>query len=104
MENGILIQNAEQLKDKIYLIRGIQVVLDIDLAFSFANKTIYIVDNYIFLKTLVLLINANQNVAVTVFSDNLNNGLHKVEFNDFCREYPGLKIDGLNKDCFAIFE
>lgn len=46
--------------------------------YGLANITIYIVDNYISLKTLVLFKNAKQNVAVTVFSDNVNNGLHKV--------------------------
>ena len=61
--------------------------------YTLANKSIYIVDNYISLKTLILFKNAKQNVAVTIFSDNVNNGLHKVEFNDFCKEYPGLKID-----------
>ena len=61
--------------------------------YTLANKSIFIVDNYISLKTLVLFKNAKQNVAVTIFSDNTNNGLHKVEFDDFCKEYPGLKID-----------
>lgn len=61
--------------------------------YTLANKSIYIVDNYISLKTLVLFKNAKQNVTVTIFSDNVNNGLHEVEFNDFCKEYPGLKID-----------
>jgi hypothetical protein len=61
--------------------------------YTLANKSIFIVDNYISLKTLVLFKNAKQNVSVTIFSDNTNNGLHKIEFNDFCKEYPGLKID-----------
>ena len=61
--------------------------------YTLANKTIYIVDNYISLKTLVLFKNAKQNVAVTIFSDNTNNGLHKVEYDDFCKEFPGLKVD-----------
>lgn len=61
--------------------------------YTLANKTIYIVDNYISLKTLVLFKNAKQNVAVTIFSDNTNNGLHKIEYDDFCKEFPGLKVD-----------
>ena len=61
--------------------------------YTLANKTIYIIDNYISLKTLILFKNAKQNVAVTIFSDNTNNGLHKVEYDDFCKEFPGLKID-----------
>ena len=28
-----------------------------------------------------------------IFTDNIHNGLHKVEFDDFCKEYSGLKID-----------
>lgn len=60
--------------------------------YTLANKTI-IIDNYISLKTLILFKNAKQNVAVTIFSDNTNNGLHKDEYDDFCKEFPGLKID-----------
>ena len=60
--------------------------------YTLANKTITIIDNYISLKTLVLFKHAKQNVSVTIFTDNINNGLHKVEFDDFCKEYSGLKI------------
>ena len=192
LENEILIQNSEQLKDKIYLIRGVQVMLDSDLAeiygystkafnqqvknnlekfdedfmfqltkeeydsilrssfltleqgkyskylpYAFTEQGVYmlmtvlkgelatkqsktlvrlfkqmkdyvvenqqVVSQRDFLRlslqtadnaqNLVLFKNAKQNVAVTVFSDNVNNGLHKVEFDDFCKEFPGLKID-----------
>lgn len=77
--------------------------------YGLANRTIYIVDNYISLKTFVLFKNAKQNVVVTVFSDNVNNGLHKVEFDDFCKEYPGLKIDvrqagGIFHDRYIILD
>ena len=61
--------------------------------YSLANKSIYIVDNYISLKTLVLFKHAKQNIEVTIFSENKNKGLHKLEFDDFCKEYPGLKIN-----------
>ena len=61
--------------------------------YTLANKTITIIDNYISLKTLVLFKHAKQNVSVTIFTDNINNGLHKVEFDDFCKEYSGLKIN-----------
>ena len=84
-----------------------------DLAFqqiyTLANKSIYIVDNYISLKTLVLLKNAKQIVTVTVFSDNINHGLHQVEFDDFCKEFSGLKIDlrqsgGIFHDRYIILD
>ena len=60
--------------------------------YALANKSIAIIDNYISLKTLVLFKHAKQNVLVTIFTDNTNNGLHKLEFEDFCKEYSGLKI------------
>ena len=61
--------------------------------YSLANMSITIIDNYISLKTLVLFKHAKENVSVTIYTDNTNNGLHKVEFDDFCKEYSSLKID-----------
>lgn len=77
--------------------------------YTLANKSIFIVDNYISLKTLVLFKHARQNVDVMIFSDNINSGLHKVEFNDFCKEFPGLKIDlkqagGIFHDRYIILD
>jgi len=83
-QSKALVRLFKKMKD--YVVENQQI-------YTLANKSIFIVDNYISLKTLVLFKNAKQNVAVTIFSDNTNNGLHKVEFDDFCKEYPGLKID-----------
>ena len=60
--------------------------------YSYAKKTINIVDNYISLKTLVLLKAVKPNVKVTIFSDNLNHGLHQTELDDFEKEYPNVNI------------
>lgn len=60
--------------------------------YSYAKKTIHIIDNYISLKTLVLLKAVNPNVKVTIFSDNVNHGLHQTEFDDFKKEYPNVDI------------
>ena len=57
-----------------------------------AKKTIFVIDNYIGLKTLVLLKDVPANVRVVVFSDNIGNRLHKTEFDDFCREYPNIPL------------
>lgn len=57
-----------------------------------AKRTIFVVDNYIGLKTLVLLKDVPANVNITIFSDNIGNRLHKTEFDDFCREYPNVTI------------
>lgn len=61
--------------------------------YTLATKSIAIIDNFISLKTLVLFKHAKQNVSITIYTDNINNGLHKVEFDDFCKEYSGLKIE-----------
>lgn len=61
--------------------------------YSYAKKTIHIIDNYISLKTLVLLKSIKPNVQVTIYSDNVNHGLHQTEFDDFKREYPDVDIN-----------
>jgi hypothetical protein len=80
---------------KDYLFYNGQTV-EADLAYaeiySYAKKTIHIIDNYIGLKTLVLLKSVTPGVKVTVFSDNVNHGLHQTEFADFHREYPNVDI------------
>ena len=61
--------------------------------YSSAKKTVYVVDNYIGLKTLVLLKSVKPNVQITIFSDNVGKGLHKTEFSDFQKEYPNVHIN-----------
>ena len=61
--------------------------------YSSAKKSIFIVDNYISLKTLVLLKTVKPDVKVVIFSDNNGKHLHKTEFDDFCREYPNVNIE-----------
>ncbi len=84
-----------------------------DLAYSEiymqAKKTIYVVDNYIGLRTLVLLKNAPAGVAITLFSDNVGGKLHSIEYKDFCREYPSIKITlkktgGIYHDRFIVLD
>lgn len=56
--------------------------------YSSAKNTILVIDNYIGLKTLVLLKNVSTNIKITIVSDNIGNRLHQTEFDDFIREYP----------------
>lgn len=71
--------------------------VEADLAYSkiysSAKKTVYVVDNYIGLKTLVLLKSVTPAVQVTIFSDNIGKGLHQTEFTDFKKEYPNVHVD-----------
>lgn len=49
-----------------------------------AKSSIYVVDNYIGLRTLVHLKNSPTGVDIILFSDNVgNNKLHNIEFTDF---------------------
>ena len=68
-----------------------------DLAYSAiygkAERTLYVIDNYIGLKTLALLKNSKEDVKIILFSDNVGKGLHSTEFNDFCKQYPNCKIE-----------
>ncbi len=85
-----------------------------DLAYSSvysqAKKSIFVVDNYIGLRTLVLLKNATANVKITLFSDNVGkHKLHRVEYEDFCKEYQGINITlkktaGVCHDRFIVLD
>lgn len=77
--------------------------------YSLAKKTIYIVDNYISLRTLILLKNISEKVQITIFSDNIYKGLHKIEYEDFKKEYPNVKINfrktkGIYHDRYIILD
>lgn len=85
-----------------------------DLAYSSvysqAKKTIFVIDNYIGLRTLVHLKNAAPDIAITMFSDNVGrNKLHMVEYKDFCKEYPEINISmkktgGIYHDRFIVLD
>ena len=75
-----------------------------------AKLSIYVVDNYIGLRTLVHLKNSPTGVNITLFSDNVgNNKLHNIELTDFCKEYPSVKISmkktgGIFHDRFIVLD
>ena len=59
-----------------------------------AKKSIYVIDNYIGLKTLELLRAAKDSVEVIIFSDNVRNKdmLTKNILNDFTQDYSNVKL------------
>ena len=75
-----------------------------------AKSSIYVVDNYIGLRTLVHLKNSPAGVDIILFSDNVgNNKLHNIEFTDFCKEYPTVKLSmkktgGIFHDRFIVLD
>ena len=90
----ILDLSNPQLKYGFLLLNGqpIEANLAYKDIYSIAKKSIYIVDNYIGVKTLVLLKDVPSLVEVIIFSDNIGKGLHTLEYQDFCEEYPFRKI------------
>ena len=75
-----------------------------------AKSSIYVVDNYIGLRTRVHLKNSPTGVNITLFSDNVgNNKLHNIKFTDFCKEYPSIRIlmkktGGIFHDRFIVLD
>ena len=97
-------------KDYLFL-NGETVEADIAYStiYSSAKKTIFIIDNYINLKTLVLLKFVKPTVQITLFSDNVGKRLHKTEYDDFCKEYPNVhitlkKTQGIYHDRYIILD
>lgn len=69
--------------------------------YATAKKSIYIIDDYISLSSLLMLKHISANVAVTLFSDNKHNHLRLSEYSQFVSEYPDIAIDfKQNKNMF----
>ena len=82
IKRGYLVLNGNPFKaDVVY-----------DEIYRQAKQSIFIEDNYIGLKTLEKLINIQDGVDVSIFSDNLVRGLRQSAFDDFSKEYPNLNI------------
>ena len=77
-----LLLNGEPLKAK-------EAYMEI---YKHAKKKIYIVDNYIDIRTLHLLQIVKQNLEIVFFTDNVRNYLRKSDLVDFEKERPDLKI------------
>lgn len=60
--------------------------------YASAQKSVFVIDNYIGVKTLELLKNVLQNVAVTIFSDNAGRRLSKSDYDDFANQFPQVNI------------
>ena len=99
IKRGYLVLNGNPFKaDVVY-----------DEIYRQAKKSVFIVDNYIGLKTLEKLINIQDGVDVSIFSDNLVKGLRQSIFDDFSKEYPNLKIQlfhsgGIFHDRYIILD
>ena len=60
--------------------------------YSKAKRKIFIIDNYIGPKTLLMLKSAPSNVDIIIFSDNIRNMLRLSELQSFQNEYPNVRL------------
>ena len=102
--------NQEIKKDFLFLNgRSVEADLAYQEIYSQAKNTIFVIDNYIGLKTLVLLKSVPENVKITIFTDNLKKGLHQKEYDDFCKEYPNVVVsfkrsNGIFHDRYIVID
>ena len=84
------IKSFSKLINNHYLIlNGEKIERDIayQKIYRLANKTIYIIDDYIDIKTLQLLKSAKENIGIIIFSDNKSrNNLNSNFINDFIND------------------
>lgn len=71
------------------LLRATEVYIDL---YASAKKSIYLIDNYISVKTLRHFCKVKDGVEITVFSDNLGSYLHSSDLEDFKKEFPRINL------------
>lgn len=60
--------------------------------YNLAKRKIYIVDNYIDLRTLLLLKGVGTSLDIIIFSDNIGRNLSLADVSTFQTQYPGINI------------
>lgn len=58
-----------------------------------AKQSVYIIDDYVDIKTLRHLQRVKQDVKVTIFTDNTGKYLRARDYRDFCLEFPQIKAN-----------
>lgn len=66
--------------------------------FGKAKYSIYIIDDYISIKTLHLLQGVDKTVKVTIISDNVRGLLRQSDLTDFRREVPNLSVNFIRNE------
>ncbi|MBR1635871.1 MAG: ORF6N domain-containing protein [Lachnospiraceae bacterium] len=77
--------------------------------YEMAEQSIFVVDNYIGIKTLALMKDVPEKIKIIIFSDNMGKSLTRLEYEDFVKEYPHVgiefrKTDGKFHDRFIILD
>ncbi len=82
IRNGYLVYNGQPFRSDLIFAE----------IYGTAKKSIFLIDNYINIKTLQLMIYSYKGVDITVFTDNCSKELTKALFEDFKKEYPDMNI------------
>ena len=97
----ILLEMGEPEEKREYLFLNGQ-PMKADLAymeiFGKAKYSIYLIDDYINIKTLHLLQSVDKAVKVTIISDNVRNLLRQSDLKDFRREVPDLCVNFIRSE------
>ena len=90
----VILQFKSEEQSEYLLLNGHPVKADVTYMdiYSKAKKSVYIIDNYINIKTLHLLQEIKPGVTVTIFTDNTGNKLHAHDYADFQIEFPTIPI------------
>lgn len=101
----------QKLRHEYLILNGepVEATMAYSTIYKTAKRDIYVIDNYIGLKTLVMLKDIGANIHVTIFSDNNGHGLHQSDFNDFSTQYPHINISfrqtcGIIHDRYVILD
>ena len=85
--------NAPEMNEFVFmdgeLAKANETYIDI---YSKARQSLYIIDDYINIKTLRQLQKVRPSIEIVIFSDNAGNYLHASDLAEFRREFPGIKI------------
>ncbi|MBQ6437988.1 ORF6N domain-containing protein, partial [bacterium] len=86
--------NALPPKSELTVCAGqiIEAQIAYEQIYAQAHKSIFVIDNYVSLKTLAMLRHVGKNVSIIIFSDRLRHSLTDAEIATFKKEYPQLKI------------
>ncbi|MFA7493758.1 MAG: hypothetical protein WCZ43_09630 [Proteiniphilum sp.] len=90
--------SQHQIENKIFTIRGKQVMLDRDLAelIRKAKKSIILIDNYIDESVLQLFIKWRENVSVTIYTKSITKILAQ-DLEKHNAQYPKIEIEIFTK-------
>lgn len=100
-----------QTRREYLILNGESVEANIAYAsiYQSAKQSVFVIDNYIGIKTLALLKNVSEHIPITVFSDNIGRGLHQSDYADFQRQYPRhyvsfRKTGGIYHDRYIVLD